>query len=37
MDAAAAVARVRQVSMSEPWRATLRGLLGEPMGRPQPI
>jgi PPOX class probable F420-dependent enzyme len=37
MDAAAAIARVRQVSMSEPWRATLRGLLGEPMGRPSAI
>lgn len=34
MDAAAAVARIRRVSMAEPWRATLRGLLGEPMGRP---
>lgn len=37
MDAAAAVARVRRVSMAEPWRTTLRGLLGEPMGRPAPI
>lgn len=36
MEAAAAVARVRHVSMS-PWRTTLRGLLGEPMGRPLPI
>jgi PPOX class probable F420-dependent enzyme len=37
MDAAAAVARVRAVSMAEPWRTTLRGLLGEPMGRPSSI
>jgi PPOX class probable F420-dependent enzyme len=37
MDAAAAVARVRAASMAEPWRTTLRGLLGEPMGRPSSI
>jgi PPOX class probable F420-dependent enzyme len=37
MDAAANVARVRRASMAEPWRTTLRGLLGEPIGRPSPI